>query len=251
VADYRLWNGNVTGDFFGYFSSDDLYVFLDDLNMPDTAVNATGRPVNYYVPRKDTVPPGPNTVAFQNSVVFLPLRVSTVSAFMAGDTAFDYWVLSWYKNEIVDIASPGIDLASGTTTWKATLYDDQDGASVVANYDWSHYVGPNPPCILLLHHHNLPGMRAEKVCLEPELTSDLSITKEVSDDRPYQDDVIVYLITVTNDAATPAPTVIVEDFVPEGVVYNSHTASQGEYSPRSGQWIVGALDGLRIGHTRN
>jgi hypothetical protein len=35
---------------------------------------------------------------------------------------------------------------------------------------------------------------------------------------------------------------IVEDFVPDGVVYNSHAASQGEYSPRSGQWIVGALD---------
>jgi uncharacterized repeat protein (TIGR01451 family) len=80
------------------------------------------------------------------------------------------------------------------------------------------------------------------VCLRSDLLSNLAITKQVSDSTPNPGDAITYLITVTNRATTPEPVVIVDDLLPHGVTYVSHTASQGNYSPYSGQWTVGALD---------
>jgi uncharacterized repeat protein (TIGR01451 family) len=236
TAEYRAWNGNITRGFFGFFDSDEFVVFLDDLATSDEADELENF-VNFYAPIRSQATP--NTVVFQNNVVFLPVQVSQ----------FDYWIASRYKNQPVDltpvmtynIETSGIDLSSSATFWGATLYDDWDGTAIDINYDWSQNAGPNPPCILLLHHHNVPGTRAETVCLQSDLVSNLAITKQVSDSTPNPGDTITYLITVTNQAATAAPVVIVEDLLPSGVAYAAHLASQGSYNPNNGQWMVGSL----------
>lgn len=247
VSDYVLWNGTVTGTIFGSAASDELFVFLDNLNTPGTPIDNVETSVNAYAP--SAAQGNPNTVAFQNNVVFLPLFASHIAEFVPGDTTFDFWVASYYKDELIDLSevmtydieATGIDLSSGTGLWSLTLYDDWDGSSIPVAYDWAQYAGLNPPCILLLHHHNVPGTRAEIVCLTPDITSDVSLTKQVSNPTPAPGDTVVFTLTVTNQASTPSPNIIVDDQLPVDLTYVSHVASQGSYSPFSGQWTVGSL----------
>ncbi len=247
VSDYMLWNGTVLGTFFGLTPSDEFIVFLDNLNTPGIAIDDVETAINGYAP---SGPLGnPNTVAFQNNVVFLPLYASDIAEFVPGDTTFNFWVASYYKDELVDLSevmtydieATGIDLASGATFWGLTLYDDWDGVAIPVTYDWTQYAGLNPPCILLLHHHNIPGTRAEPVCLTVDITSDVSLTKRVDNATPDTGDTVVFTLTVTNQASTPSPNIVVDDQLPAGLTYVAHVTSQGSYSPFSGQWTVGAL----------
>lgn len=236
-ADYRLI---ILG--FGLIDSPVTYV--EDLTSGALTLQWL---VNNFIP-SDALN-FPDTMLFQSNVVTLPLNVSSLPELVPGDARFDFWVAGYYKNELIDLSdvmtydveAAGIDLASSAPYALTTMFDDWNGAAVDLAYDWTQYIGPSPACVLLLHHHNVSGSRPESVCFQPDIVSDLSITKTVDDETPDPGDTVIYTITAVNNAATAAPMVLVDDLLPDGVTYVSHTVTQGSYSPFSGLWIVEAL----------
>ncbi len=71
--------------------------------------------------------------------------------------------------------------------------------------------------------------------------ADLEVEKTVDDNTPYEGDTVIYTITVTNHGPKDAIDVHATDVLPPQLTYVSSTASQGTYTPGTGDWNVGAL----------
>jgi uncharacterized repeat protein (TIGR01451 family) len=239
-ADYRLWNWNLGAAVFGA-SSDVFIVIVDDFGAETSS---------WYGDYVNDLPASAiNTAPFQNSVLFMGTRAGRLGLDDT-DATFDFFVASWYLDgTLVDVSevmtynmlAQGVDFSTdGTNDYTgAPLWQDQVGAAVPVRYDWDVYEGPTPACVLLLHHHNLPALRAETVCLQAVLTHDVGVTKTV--DNPYPDELesVVYTITAINNSPDYPVTATVQDLLPADLQVVSHSASQGTYDPISGEWAVG------------
>ncbi|MBK6769163.1 MAG: DUF11 domain-containing protein [Ardenticatenales bacterium] len=71
--------------------------------------------------------------------------------------------------------------------------------------------------------------------------ADLEVEKTVDDNTPDEGDTVIYTITVTNHGPKDAIDVHATDVLPPQLTYVSSTASQGTYTPGTGDWNVGAL----------
>ena len=69
---------------------------------------------------------------------------------------------------------------------------------------------------------------------------DLEVIKEVSDPNPKYGDEITWTVTVINHGHSTAKNVIVEDSLPEDLIY-LYDDSEGEYDSENGIWYVGDL----------
>lgn len=74
---------------------------------------------------------------------------------------------------------------------------------------------------------------------DPEV--DLAVRKSVDNATPWEGQEVVFTVTVTNNGPSLARDVVVEDVLPAGLTYASHTASRGAYDPATGEWTVGTL----------
>ncbi len=240
--DYRLWNWNLGNPFFGA-SNDVFIVIVDDLGANESSWY--GDVVN------DIEADVYDTVPFQNSVLFMGTWAGLLGL-DDSDATFDFWVASWYLDgTLVDVSdlmtynmlAQGVDFSTdGANDYPgAPVWLDSVGPSVPVRYDWSVYVGPNPPCVLLLHHHNVPSLRAETVCLQANVSYDVGVTKTVDNPYPEELEPVVFTITATNNDLNQQVSAIVEDLLPADLQYVSHSASQGSYSEISGEWAVGIL----------
>jgi uncharacterized repeat protein (TIGR01451 family) len=72
-------------------------------------------------------------------------------------------------------------------------------------------------------------------------SADLALGKTVDDPTPAELDLVRFTLTLTNAGPDTATGVEVSDFVPAGLTYAGHSASQGTYSDVTGVWDVGAL----------
>ena len=72
-------------------------------------------------------------------------------------------------------------------------------------------------------------------------TSDLHLTKAVSNNTPDVGETITFTIVLSNNGPDSATNVEVTDLLPTGLGYVSHTATQGTYDSGSGIWAVGHL----------
>ena len=70
---------------------------------------------------------------------------------------------------------------------------------------------------------------------------DLSLTKTVSNQNPNNGENVTFTLTLSNAGPTQATGVVVKDFLPGGLSYQSHQASQGSFDPQSGNWTVGTV----------
>ena len=241
-SDYRLWNWNLGNPFFG--ESNDVFIIIVD----DFGAGASYWYGDYV---NDLSADVINTVPFQNSVLFMGTWAG-VLGLDDTDATFDFFVASWYQDgTLIDVSdvmtynalAQGVDFSTdGVNDYTgAPLWQDMAGPSVPVRYDWSVYEGPNPPCVLLLHHHNVPALRADTVCLQANVTYDVGVTKTVDHPYPNEGDLIHYTITATNHSADEPVAAIVEDLLPDGIGYLSHDASQGSYNAISGEWAIGIL----------
>jgi len=73
------------------------------------------------------------------------------------------------------------------------------------------------------------------------LDAALSVLKYVNDPTPQTDDIITYMVTVSNGGPAIARNVEVIDKLLAGLYYQSHSATQGTYDNISGLWTVGNL----------
>ena len=72
--------------------------------------------------------------------------------------------------------------------------------------------------------------------------ADLAIIKVVDDPTPKVGDTITFEIGVANFGPDTATNVVVNDKLPAGLIYVSHSATQGTYVPGTGVWTVGTVD---------
>lgn len=71
--------------------------------------------------------------------------------------------------------------------------------------------------------------------------TDLGVTKFASVANPRVGETVVFAMSVTNWGPFAAEEVLLLDRLPTGLVYLSHAATAGSYSPSSGLWSVGSL----------
>jgi len=69
--------------------------------------------------------------------------------------------------------------------------------------------------------------------------ADLVVSKTVNDSTPNVGDNVTFTITLDNLGPSAAQNVAVNDLLPAGLGYVSHTASTGTYVPGTGVWTVG------------
>ncbi|WP_432200846.1 proprotein convertase P-domain-containing protein [Erythrobacter sp. W53] len=77
----------------------------------------------------------------------------------------------------------------------------------------------------------------------PPNFADVSVSKNVSNATPANGTAITYTVQVTNAAASTDTTtgVVVQDLLPPGVTYDSHTSPGTTYNQGTGVWTVGTL----------
>ena len=72
-------------------------------------------------------------------------------------------------------------------------------------------------------------------------TQDIQITKVASVSTVSQGGTVTYTITCKNAGTANATNVNVEDLLPTGMTYVSHTSPVGTYSPTTGLWTIGTI----------
>ncbi len=72
-------------------------------------------------------------------------------------------------------------------------------------------------------------------------TIDLSVVKTVDDSGPHVGESVTFTMTVHNAGPDPATGVSLEDNLPAGLTYQSHTTARGVYNNGSGRWQLGNL----------
>ena len=80
----------------------------------------------------------------------------------------------------------------------------------------------------------------DEVTLYVHSLVDLTVEKSVNETNPTVGDVIEYTITVVNKGPSNATGTVVNEKLPDGVVYVSDN-SEGKYNPTTGVWNVGEL----------
>ncbi len=73
------------------------------------------------------------------------------------------------------------------------------------------------------------------------VAADLELNKEVLPETAAPGDIVEWTVSVTNNGPDAATGVQVEDILPQGVVYVSHTADETEFDAQSGLWAIGEL----------
>ncbi|MFM8529093.1 MAG: hypothetical protein ACKOD2_05335, partial [Ilumatobacteraceae bacterium] len=86
-----------------------------------------------------------------------------------------------------------------------------------------------------------PGNNTDEETVTP-LQADLAVFKIVDNPTPNVGDTITFTIAVHNFGPDAGTLVQVQDLLPVGLSYVSHTPTQGTYNPTSGVWTIGNLD---------
>jgi uncharacterized repeat protein (TIGR01451 family) len=72
----------------------------------------------------------------------------------------------------------------------------------------------------------------------PSCEADLSITKTVDNPTPNVGDIVTFTVTLTNSGPGDATGVKVTDALPDGLLFESATASKGTYDEGTGVWNI-------------
>ncbi|MBJ2173384.1 gliding motility-associated C-terminal domain-containing protein [Aureibaculum sp. A20] len=71
---------------------------------------------------------------------------------------------------------------------------------------------------------------------------DLSITKEVNNPKPVIDEEVIFTIKVLNKGNITVKNILVDEVIPNGYEYLSHSATSGAYSYYDGEWSIPILN---------
>lgn len=171
--DYVLFNWNLGLAAGGQDATDVIITVLLNLNSGQLLLAD-------YV----NVPPSVlNTALFNSNVMVLPVAASSLGLTSANAT-FNYSIYTFSRDAdgAVDVvenltynaAQPGLDLSGGIEG--VPYYADLDGESIPVNFTRAPYEAAKSMGVLLLHHHNATGNRAEVVLVNPTFRGHFPIT---------------------------------------------------------------------------
>lgn len=196
-----------------------------------------------------------NTVLFNTNVLFLPVRAGDIG--LTGSSRFYYVVQSSVQDpatgdlQVVksrrltyDPAHPGFSFYG--TNRLPYYYYDKDGNTVAASYNQANFTSLGSSGILLLHHHNKAGSRAQAILVTG--STDLAVAMDARPDPADADTKLTYAVTVTNNGPFTATNVLLTDTLPTGVSFVSVSATQGTWT-RSGNTVTAKLGTLAPGAT--
>jgi len=156
---------------------------------------------------------------------------------------------------VTDQLPPGLDYVNAVPS--QGTYDEISGVWNVGA------LNQGSSCVLLLTAFVAPGTGGQTLVNTASLTAsdqgdanpdndsataevvvqaaDLHLAKNVDNPSPNRNDIITFTVLVTNEGPDDATGVAVADTLPEGLVYEGSTTSQGAYDDASGLWSLGAL----------
>lgn len=70
---------------------------------------------------------------------------------------------------------------------------------------------------------------------------DIAVNKTVNDTLPDINDLITYVVTVTNLGPDSATSMVVTDIIPAGITFSNASATVGTYTSSNGLWNIGAM----------
>ncbi|MEA2576148.1 MAG: hypothetical protein QOH93_3446 [Chloroflexia bacterium] len=167
--DYEVFNTRLT-------DTDVAVTALDDLNSSGPL--ALEDVINYYLAN---LPP---TAEMNNSVMAMPVYAADLGLGV-GDTTFNYHVVTYDRFQgagaidqtgtlTYDIANPGLDFTGGLTG--IPMYNDLPGNTIPVTYNAANYAANGDLGVLLLHHYNLAGNRAQVIPVGAENTATATTT---------------------------------------------------------------------------
>ena len=71
--------------------------------------------------------------------------------------------------------------------------------------------------------------------------ADVQLIKTASNIKPKVGQMFTFTVTARNNGPDTATGVQITDLIPDGLVFNGYTSSQGTYDPETGIWMVGTI----------
>jgi len=167
---------------------------------------------------------GPNDATGVQVVDLLPDQTSLLFVRVANISQGTYDPLSgyWQVGNLANGTSTSIDLVFTVNRSNTTLNN-------TATKTFANELDPNT------------SNDSSQASVDVPPAADISITKTVSNPRPYIHEVITFTLIVQNHGPDDASYVYVVDQIPAGVNYVSSSANYGSYDPNTGLWIIGNL----------
>lgn len=181
-------------------------------------------------------------------------NVDDLSDGLADDDETELQVTVFEIHTDVNLGIADADVCIGTTT-TLTI----DNPTITYTYNW--YESSNPTQIVftgttfetpiittdtiyeieVINENNCPGIARETVTVIAIVCIDLGIEKEVNTEMPSIGESIQFTITITNNSNSDATNIVVEELLPNGYEYVSHSASNGLYDTISQLWTLSTL----------
>jgi hypothetical protein len=183
VATYRDWATPSEVEFDVYIDTN--LDGVDDYALLNTSAQDGGEPTDVFISRLARLSGGPtidqdyinavaaadlDTVPFNTNVLVIPVLSSDLGL-TAGASRFRYHVITFSNDQsnavdrtpglTYDIARPGLRFSGGIGG--LPLFPDAPGGVVPVAYNRADLFANVSQGVLLLHHHNLSGKRAEVV----------------------------------------------------------------------------------------
>ncbi|WP_046758613.1 T9SS C-terminal target domain-containing protein [Kordia jejudonensis] len=156
----------------------------------------------------------------------------------------------------VNIAVDDVEICNGSSTI-VTI----NNPNVAYTYNW--YETSNPTQIIftgtafetpdlstntsyeieVINQNNCPGISRALVNITTVNCVDLSLEKTVDTEMPSIDETVTFTITITNNSADDATNIVIEELLPNGYEYLSHSTSLGLYDAISQLWTISTLSG--------
>ncbi len=131
-----------------------------------------------------------------------------------------------------------VEVSAGTYT--VVLDDNSNIADTTATLpgDWTF---GNPPTGVLTATSGGDGSpNVAGLDFGLNRSADVELSKTIADPTPYAGGTVSYTLTLTNQGPAATSDVVVNDQLPAGVTYISHSGT-GSYDPVLGEWSVAAL----------
>lgn len=203
--------------------------------------------------------------ANQNSNGFVPVKtlliLPTASQYFAGSPA--QFRVRVFDELARPVANRQVTLStSGGTLSQTTVTTDANGVSQVIslNPGQLNNITVTATAVITIpqgtrYIHQTAPNTYQKIVLATPVTAeknasyqfqwtqqaDLSLTKTVNNQNPNNGENITFTLTLSNAGPTQATGVAVKDFMPAGVTYQNHQASQGSFNTQTGIWSVGTV----------